>query len=128
MAYLLRMASYFERKSIELLGHAMPQVLLLHANALNADTYPDLVAGLRARGYRFVDIDEAMRDPAYRRGDEFTGALGTSWIHRWAIAAGKSWKFYGGEPTSPQWVVDLAALPSAEKSVPDPGVGRGASL
>lgn len=109
--YLLRMVNYFEHRSIKLLGYALPQVMLLHANALNADTYPDFVAGLRARGYRFVGIDEAMRDPAYRRADEFTSALSTSWIHRWAIAAGKSWKFYGGEPTSPKWVVDLAGVP-----------------
>lgn len=108
--YLLRMVNYFEHRSIRLLEYALPQVMLLHANALNADTYPDLVAGLRARGYRFIGIDEAMRDPAYRRADEFTGALGTSWIHRWAIAAGRSWKFYGGMPTSPQWVIDLAGV------------------
>lgn len=106
--YLLRRVDYFERRSIKLLGHALPQVMLLHANALNADTYPHLVAGLRARGYRCVDLDEAMRATAYQRADAFTGALGTSWIHRWAIAEGRSWKFFGGEPASPQWVVDLA--------------------
>lgn len=108
--YLLRMVDYFERRSLKLLGHALPQVMLLHANALNADTYPDLVAGLRARGYRFVGLDEAMQAPAYQRADAFTGALGTSWIHRWATAEGRSWKFYGGEPTSPQWVADLAGV------------------
>lgn len=113
--YLLRMVDYFEHRSIKLLGYALPQVMLLHANALNADTYPDFVAGLRARGYRFVGINAAMRDPAYRRADEFTSALGTSWIHRWAIAAGWSWKFYGGEPTSPRWVVDLAGAPAGSK-------------
>lgn len=112
--YLLRRVDYFERRSIKLLGYALPQVMLLHANALNAETYPDLVAGLRARGYHFVGLEEAMQDRAYQRAEAFTGALGTSWIHRWATAEGKSWKFYGGEPTSPQWVVDLA------------GVGQGA--
>lgn len=113
--YLLRMVDYFEHRSIGLLGYALPQVMLLHANALNADTYPDFVAGLRARGYRFVGIDEAMRDPAYRRADEFTGALGTSWIHRWAIAAGWSWKFYGGAPATPQWVIALAGVPTGSE-------------
>ena len=110
--YLLRMVNYFEHRSIKLLGYALPQVMLLHANALNADTYPEFVAGLRGRGYRFVDIDEAMGDPAYRRADAFTSALGVSWIHRWALAAGWSWTFYGGEPTSPQWVKDLAGVPA----------------
>jgi peptidoglycan/xylan/chitin deacetylase (PgdA/CDA1 family) len=113
--YLLRMVNYFEHRSIKLLGHALPQVMLLHANALNADTYPDFVAGLRARDYRFVGLDEAMRDAAYQRTDEFTSALGTSWINRWAIAAGWSWKFYGGAPTSPQWVIDLAGAPAGSE-------------
>ena len=113
--YLLRMVNYFEHRSIKLLDYALPQVMLLHANALNADTYPDFVAGLRAKGYRFVGIDEAMRDPAYQRADEFTSVLGASWIHRWAIAAGWSWKFYGGEPTSPQWVIDLAGVPAGSE-------------
>ena len=109
--YLLRMVNYFEHRSIALLDYALPQVMLLHANALNADTYADFVAGLRARGYRFVTLDEAMQDPAYRRPDEFSGAIGPSWIHRWAIAAGRSWKFYSGEPTSPHWVIELAGVP-----------------
>lgn len=113
--YLLRMVDYFERRSIKLLGHALPQVLLLHANALNADTYSELVSGLRGRGYGFVGIDEALRDPAYGRADEFTNATGTSWIHRWAIASGWSWKFYGGEPASPQWVIDLAQVPAGSE-------------
>ncbi|GAB3033178.1 polysaccharide deacetylase family protein [Oleiagrimonas citrea] len=110
--YLLRMVHYFEHRSTKLLGYALPQVMLLHANALNADTYADFVSRLHARGYRFVSLDEAMRDPAYQRADTFTGALGTSWIHRWAIAAGWSWKFYDGEPTSPKWVIDLAGVPA----------------
>jgi peptidoglycan/xylan/chitin deacetylase (PgdA/CDA1 family) len=113
--YLLRMVNYFEHRSIKLLGYALPQVMLLHANALNADAYPEFVAGLRARGYRFVGIDEAMRDLAYQRADEFTSTLGTSWIHRWALAAGWSWKFYGGEPTSPRWVIDLAGVPAGSE-------------
>lgn len=113
--YLLRMVNYFEHRSIKLLGYALPQVMLLHANALNADTYPDFVAGLQAKGYRLVGIDEAMRDPAYQRADTFTGALGASWLHRWALAAGWSWKFYGGEPTSPKWVIDLAGVPAGSE-------------
>lgn len=113
--YLLRMVNYFERRSINLLGYALPQVMLLHANALNADTYPELISGLRARGYHFVGIEEAMRDPAYQRADEFTSAVGTSWIHRWAIAAGRSWRFYSGEPTSPKWVIELAGVPAGSE-------------
>ena len=108
--YLLRTVAYFEGRSRALLGYELPQVLLLHANALNADTFDALAAGLGARGYRFVDLDEAMRDPAYQRPDAYTGALGTSWLHRWAMAVGKPWTFWNGQPTSPKWVTDLASV------------------
>jgi peptidoglycan/xylan/chitin deacetylase (PgdA/CDA1 family) len=112
LAYMLRTVVYFEGRSRALLGRELPQVLLLHANALNADSYAALVAALRARGYRFITLDEAMRDPAYLRPDGYVGPLGTSWIHRWALAAGRSWMFYNGEPTSPRWVLDLAGIAS----------------
>jgi peptidoglycan/xylan/chitin deacetylase (PgdA/CDA1 family) len=108
--YLLRTVDYFEGRSQALLGYALPQVLLLHANVLNADTFDSFVAGLRTRGYRFVDLDEALRDPAYQRPDAYTGALGTSWLHRWAMAARKPWTFWSGQPTSPKWVLDLAGV------------------
>lgn len=110
--YLLRRVNYFEHRAIKLLGRAPPQVMLLHANAINAETYLEFAAALRARGYDFVGIEQAMDDAAYRRADEFTGELGTSWLNRWAISAGKSWRFYGSEPTSPRWVVDLAGVPA----------------
>jgi peptidoglycan/xylan/chitin deacetylase (PgdA/CDA1 family) len=108
--YLLRTVGYFEGRSRLLLGYELPQVLLLHANALNADTFDALAEGLRARGYRFVDLDEGLRDPAYQRPDAYTGALGTSWLHRWAMAAGKPWTFWNGQPTSPKWVTDVAGV------------------
>jgi len=90
-------------------------VLLLHANELNADTCTSLVAAIRARGYRFVSLAEATSDAAYRRPDTYTGALGTSWIHRWAKTEGRPETFYFGEPRTPKWIVDLAGVsPSFE--------------
>ena len=110
--YLLRTVDYFEGRSQVLLGYALPQVLLLHANTLNADTLDVFLDGLRKRGYRFVGLDEALRDPAYQRPDAYTGPLGTSWLHRWAMAAGQPWTFWDGQPTSPKWVLALAGAPA----------------
>jgi peptidoglycan/xylan/chitin deacetylase (PgdA/CDA1 family) len=113
--YLVRTVAYFEGRSQALLGHELPQVLLLHANELNADTFDALVVALRARGYRFVTLDEALRDPAYQRPDAYTGPLGTSWLHRWAMAEGRPWTFSNGQPTSPNWVLDLAGVPAGSE-------------
>lgn len=110
--YMLNKLDYFERQSQALLGYALPQTLLLHANALNADTYAELIAGIQRRGYRFVTLDEAMRDPAYGREDGYHGRYGPSWLHRWAMAENKPKDFYAGEPNVPPWVLALAGVDS----------------
>ena len=110
--YMLAKIDYFEQQSIALLGYNLPQVLLMHANELNADSYLALVEGVRARGYSFIDLDTALADPAYLRADAYTGRWGPSWIHRWAIGEGKDKAFYAGEPKVPQWVLDYAGIES----------------
>jgi peptidoglycan/xylan/chitin deacetylase (PgdA/CDA1 family) len=110
--YMLAKIDYFEKQSIALLGYNLPQVLLMHANELNADSYLALVEGMRARGYAFIELETALEDPAYRRADAYTGRWGPSWIHRWAIGEGKDKAFFAGEPKVPQWVLDYAGIES----------------
>lgn len=108
--YMLNKVDYYERQSQALLGYALPQVWLMHANALNAATYAELVAGVRRRGYTTIGLDQALRDPAYARADGYEGRYGPSWLHRWAMAEKKAKDFYAGEPAVPQWVLDLAGV------------------
>ncbi|HET9484736.1 MAG TPA: polysaccharide deacetylase family protein [Xanthomonadales bacterium] len=110
--YMLAKLEYYEAQSRALLGYELPQVLLLHANELNAQSFGALVAAIRARGYRFVTLDEALRDPAYGRADGYTGAYGPSWLHRWAIAESRPREFFAGEPATPGWVLALAGVES----------------
>ncbi len=110
--YMLNKVDYYERQSQELLGYAVPQVWLMHANALNAASYAELIAGVRRRGYTTITLDEAMRDPAYAREDGYEGRYGPSWLHRWAMAEKKPKDFYAGEPVVPHWVLDLAGVDS----------------
>ncbi|QWP78201.1 polysaccharide deacetylase family protein [Lysobacter sp. K5869] len=110
--YMGRKLDYYEQQSQALLGYRLPLIWLIHANALNADTYGELIAMARKRGYRFIGLDEAMRDPAYERADAYTGPAGPSWLHRWAIGEKKPASFFAGEPTVPEWVLNLARLDS----------------
>ena len=55
-----------EKRSVDALGYELPQTLLVHCNEMNALTLPRTLQRIRARGYRFVSLDEAMEDPAYR--------------------------------------------------------------
>jgi len=93
--------AFFERRSVEVVGREFPQIMLLHANELNSRKMPDILAMFRRRGYRFVSLDEALRDDAYRLPENYVGPGGFSWIHRWSITKGMPNR---GEPDEPTWV------------------------
>jgi len=93
--------AFFEERSKEVVGREFPQILLIHVSQLNADTMPDLLAMMRRRGYRFVSLDDALRDDAYKLADDYVGRGGFSWIHRWSRTKGMAPK---GEPDEPAWI------------------------
>jgi len=64
--YMETIFDFFEHLSEDSLGYEVRQTLLLHANDLNADHFGDLVAMMRRRGYEFISLEEALKDPAYR--------------------------------------------------------------
>jgi peptidoglycan/xylan/chitin deacetylase (PgdA/CDA1 family) len=110
-AYLDYMASvvkFYEGQAEAIVGREFPQVLLLHANALNAHTFDALAGRLSGRGYHFVSLELALRDPAYRNEDRYTGPAGISWLHRWAISRGLPGSTFRGEPEVPDWVESAA--------------------
>ena len=77
---------YFEKRSRTVEGREIPQVLLLHANQLNADFLDDVLSEMESRGYRFKTLSEVQSDPAYRDIDLYVGEDGRMWSERWAIA------------------------------------------
>ena len=97
---------YAEKASVELFGHEIPQILLIHCNELNAVTLRDTIARLRRRGYSFVTLDEAMKDAAYARPDTFTGP-GGSWLSRTASVMGR--KLTAARPPLPEWIASMGS-------------------
>ena len=77
-----------EQLALDRFGRPIPHVLLLHANALNADHVGALAARLQQRGYRFVTLDSALQDSAYATPLGTTLIEGESWLEHWARAAG----------------------------------------
>lgn len=106
--YMEKKFEYYENQSRDLLGYQVNHILLLHANILNAEHIDRLIVMLKKRGYTFITLQEALKDKAYRLGDQFTGRAGISWIHRWAIAKGKKGAFFKGEPETPDFVKEAA--------------------
>ncbi len=112
-AYIPYMESYFahfENLSSKLFGRQIKQVLLLHANAINADHFGELVAMMKKRGYKFITLEDALKDSAYRSADTTTGAYGISWIDRWALTRTVPDGFFKGEPRTPEFVLKLAGV------------------
>jgi peptidoglycan/xylan/chitin deacetylase (PgdA/CDA1 family) len=101
--YMETLFQFFEQRSEEVLGRAIPQVLLLHVNELNARALPELLDMMRRRGYEFVTLEQALSDPVYSEPDTYAGRGGFSWIHHWSMSKGMANK---GEPEPPAWVVD----------------------
>ncbi|HKA36109.1 MAG TPA: polysaccharide deacetylase, partial [Thermoanaerobaculia bacterium] len=106
--YMEAKIDYFERQSVALFGREIRQILLIHANQLNADEFGNLARRLRSRGYSFITLERALEDPAYRTPDSFTGRGGISWLHRWALS-GKG-PVLPDEPTCPRLVLDAAGV------------------
>ena len=116
VSYMEAVFAYYEQQSMALLGRELPQVLLLHANLLNADHFDALAGMIARRGYTFVSLDRALADPAYRSKDSYTGPSGISWLHRWALTQGKRGAFFAGEPMVPDEIVKAASAGTSSSS------------
>lgn len=111
--YMQRKLAYFENQSLKLLGREMPQIMLIHANKLNADHLDDLLFMLRKRGYRFVSLDQVLTDDAFDLPDTYVGRGGISCLHRWAWSRGVDpGTFFAGEPEVPAEILKLAGVES----------------
>lgn len=104
IAYMEEVFEFFERRSMEVVGYEIKQVLLLHANPLNAEYFDELVAMMKRRGYAFITLDQALKDPAYQLPDTYAGPKGLSWLHRWASTKGMKMT---EEPREPEFIAEL---------------------
>lgn len=112
VAYMLDKTRFYERNSGDLFGRAIPQVLLVHVNRLNADWFGALADALAAGGREFVSLEAALADPAYDSPDTWIGSGGISWMHRWALGKGVPKPFFTGEPETPAWVMEYSGVGS----------------
>jgi peptidoglycan-N-acetylglucosamine deacetylase len=102
LRYMEEVFAFVEDVSHRLTGREIRQVLLLHANTLNADCFERLAQMMAARGYRFIPLAEALQDEAYRLPDTYVGDWGISWLHHWEITAGRK---RSPSPDPPEWVM-----------------------
>jgi peptidoglycan-N-acetylglucosamine deacetylase len=105
LSYSDAVFAYAEQLSLKTVGYEPRQILLIHANQLEADHIGELLDLMQKRGYRFVTLADALSDSAYSLPDTYVGEEGTGWLDHWAITQGKPPQ---GAPVFPQWVIDRA--------------------
>ena len=104
--FTIAATEFAEKISPEVFGREIPQLLVIHSNAINADCLDELLQKLEARGYKFVSLDQVMADPAYQTKDTFVTKSGPTWLLRWSKSKGMDLDF-SADPDPPKWVMDL---------------------
>ena len=109
--YFEKKMDYWERQSAKLFGREIKQILLIHANSINADYLDDLAKMLKRRDYKFITLQEALKDEVYKLPDTFVKNAGISWLHRWALEKGRE-NILPDEPSVPEFVMKAAEVDS----------------
>ena len=88
--------------ALSLFGRNVTQILLLHFGTFEALTLDATLKELRRRNVKFVTLDEALSDPAYRINPDFVSPHGMGFLTRVAMAR-KAWT---GPQTDSRYGVD----------------------
>jgi len=110
--YMMNKTKYFENQSAKLFGREIKQILLVHANMINADYFDELADELLKHNYQFISLKEALTDPVFQSEDTFIGRGGISWLHRWSYTKKVDKSFFAGEPEVPQNILDIPEIES----------------
>lgn len=89
IAYMSKMFDHYEAYSTAMFGRDISQTMVLTPSRLVADSADELFGMIEKRGYKFVSMEEALSDEAYKTPESFIGKSGISWFERWTLAAGK---------------------------------------
>ncbi|MEO8770641.1 MAG: polysaccharide deacetylase family protein [Ferruginibacter sp.] len=108
LGYMQKKVNYFESLSTKIFNRNIKQVLLIHANALNADYLDALAIMYERKNYEFISLSNALKDPAYLSKNTVYGRWGISWIERWAMSMGKEGEFFKNDPSTPDYIMQLA--------------------
>lgn len=118
LAYSAQEIDFYAALNRRVLGYEPPEVMLLHDSLLNADTIGDVLNLFRERGYDFVSLAQAQRDPAYAIPDTYITKYGPMWGYRWAQEK-QLGKLGLREEEPASWIVDYSReQTTADKKTP----------
>jgi len=103
LKYAAVKVEFIEQAANQLFGRSIKHILLLHANELNADNFDQLIAVFKARGYRFITLADALRDPIYVFPDRYKPT--SDWLSLWAYSKGQTFN----PPAPPEFIQKIYA-------------------
>jgi len=110
--YMSKMFDHYEAYSQEMFGRDIAQTMVLTPSRLVTDSSDELFGMIEKRGYKFVSMDEALSDEAYKTPESFYGKSGISWFERWQMASGKALR---SEPEVSEYVQKIWDEAKAKK-------------
>jgi hypothetical protein len=69
-----------ERLGKNLAGRPVKHILLLRANQLNAAYLEELLRALEEAGYKFIPLDDALKDQVYSMPEAYYGLKGLGYL------------------------------------------------
>jgi peptidoglycan/xylan/chitin deacetylase (PgdA/CDA1 family) len=90
LAYTERTIAWYQRAGQAVFGRPIAFVMLMHDTRLNADSFEELADILKRRRLKPVTLTQALKDPAYRTPDPYTGKDGIDWVERWSYELHKA--------------------------------------
>lgn len=97
LAHVGGAVDYGEAQSQAVFGRNIPHILWLHCAIATASFLEDTIRMLQERGYSFISMAEALKDPAFSTPETFAGPLGLSFIDRVAATRGLPYDAEHGE-------------------------------
>lgn len=105
LAYTSTEIDYYRALNMQVLGYEPPQIMVLHANHLNADVLDAVLRLLEEKEYTFITLDKAQANPAFQTPDTFISLYGPMSGYRWAAERGV--KVNGHlEAEPPAWILE----------------------
>lgn len=71
-----------ERVAKQVAGRRVKQILVLQANRLNAVYLDEMLGAIKAMGYKFITVDEALKDNIYSESEAYFGTRRLGWLDR----------------------------------------------
>ncbi|HUV14265.1 MAG TPA: polysaccharide deacetylase family protein, partial [Acidobacteriota bacterium] len=88
LEHLSACLDYAEEQSEIVFDRQIKHILRLHLGIATAILFEDTLGLLEKRGFEFVSMEEALKDPAYETEELYVGPLGLSFIDRVAATQG----------------------------------------